>query len=300
MLPASAWNRIAPYVNRNLVYDPSGKVLQAQVLNSKPGSEFWRQQNVEFEAALSKDMPVIVVDDVFSPEALQLLLKFTHRSTGFHSHKHNGYMCSFWNSGFTPDLVMQAWVELQEALPSVLCKHALLKYWVYTYPDGSETTVSESRNGSGTTEGIGLHSDHAAVSVNCFLTPDDSITEAGTGGLSIYPKRPGQSSIFQINSQYEAHPTVSGHFNVKKSAASSLEAQELSNYARTLDQPMKVHHKQNRCVIFHSSLLHATAGVRSKPGLKNRRINLTFLGGLKGDTCPGVKKRSKQALSAIR
>jgi hypothetical protein len=48
-----------------------------------------------------------------------------------------------------------------------------------------------------------------------------------------------------------------------------------------------VPYKENRAVLFDSHLFHVSgAGLPGfKNGLKNRRINLTFLFGIKGETC---------------
>ena len=47
-----------------------------------------------------------------------------------------------------------------------------------------------------------------------------------------------------------------------------------------------VEFKQNRALLFDSHLFHVSGrGWGFKDGLKNRRINLTFLFGLKGEPC---------------
>lgn len=48
------------------------------------------------------------------------------------------------------------------------------------------------------------------------------------------------------------------------------------------NQPLVVPFRQNRCVVFNSSLSHSSdPELHFKPGYSNRRINLTFLYGQK-------------------
>jgi hypothetical protein len=41
----------------------------------------------------------------------------------------------------------------------------------------------------------------------------------------------------------------------------------------------RVPYRENRCVLFDSTLMHATDTFRFKPGYTNRRVNVTFLYG---------------------
>lgn len=49
--------------------------------------------------------------------------------------------------------------------------------------------------------------------------------------------------------------------------------------AREGKAPMRVPYRCNRAMIFDSSLIHESGGVRFRPGYANRRINLTLLFG---------------------
>jgi hypothetical protein len=42
-----------------------------------------------------------------------------------------------------------------------------------------------------------------------------------------------------------------------------------------------VPHRCNRAVIFNSDLIHRTDDIRFRPGYENRRINVTFLYGVR-------------------
>ena len=44
-------------------------------------------------------------------------------------------------------------------------------------------------------------------------------------------------------------------------------------------KPRRVPYKENRCVLFDSTLFHATDELHFKPGYSNRRVNVTLLYG---------------------
>jgi hypothetical protein len=56
-------------------------------------------------------------------------------------------------------------------------------------------------------------------------------------------------------------------------------------------------YRENRIVLFKSDLLHTTDHFTFKPGFKNRRINLTFLYGLRGqgDDPITLKQRTEES-----
>ncbi|CAE8641256.1 unnamed protein product, partial [Polarella glacialis] len=127
--------------------------------------------------------------DVFSPAALEKFRRYTERSTTFHDLKESGYMCSYWYDGYAPPMLAQAYLELQAALPEVLCKHRLTNAWAYKYdesPDHEDTSDKEQRPSNG----IGVHADEAAVNINCWLVPDSSLSDGDFGGMLVWPNRP--------------------------------------------------------------------------------------------------------------
>jgi hypothetical protein len=44
-------------------------------------------------------------------------------------------------------------------------------------------------------------------------------------------------------------------------------------------QPQRVPYRENRCVLFDSTLFHTTDEIHFKPGYCNRRVNVTLLFG---------------------
>lgn len=279
LLPADAAEQVLPFLERHIHLDPAGEALPT-ALSAPPGSEKWREAEQGY-----KKGQVLVVDDVFSQEALENLRLFSERSTVFHTWQPSGYLCGFWSDGFAPPLFAQVFAELQKALPSVLCNHRLVNAWAYKYDDQPDVTHPSN--------GTGIHTDGAAVNVNCWIVPDSSLADNQYGGMKVWRT----TGVDADGSNYNMPGTAL--FELADNGSFIVRYQEFEQMSSKIaqleqDKPVVVPYKQNRCVIFDSSLWHATNKVRSKPGFTNRRINLTFLAGVIGDTCKAVKKRSKQ------
>ncbi|CAE8675328.1 unnamed protein product, partial [Polarella glacialis] len=269
ILPADAVRDILPYFGRDLHLDPSGRAFEPgkHVLSAPPSSEKWRNYEVLEEN-------ILVVDDVFSPEALENFRRFTERSTVHHVLKGNGYLCGYWFDGYAPPLMAQAYSELQEAFPSFLCGHRLKNAWTYVYDE------YDSADPGRASDGIGMHADMAAVNINCWLVPGSSLSDEEHGGMLIWPKKPPiewDSSFYNTGNAYSFSVEQDGYFGV--TSVSNPNSSAFHEYAKNV-KPLRVAYKQNRCVIFDSALLHATNKVRFKKGFRNRRINLTFLAGI--------------------
>eukprot|EP00543_Licmophora_paradoxa_P019250 CAMPEP_0202460704 /NCGR_PEP_ID=MMETSP1360-20130828/45448_1 /ASSEMBLY_ACC=CAM_ASM_000848 /TAXON_ID=515479 /ORGANISM="Licmophora paradoxa, Strain CCMP2313" /LENGTH=158 /DNA_ID=CAMNT_0049082473 /DNA_START=6 /DNA_END=482 /DNA_ORIENTATION=- len=128
--------------------------------------------------------------------------------------------------------------------------HPLQFLWAYKYDSDNGSSSSSGGNG------INIHADAAAVNVNLWITPDEANLDSTSGGLVVYTVKPPEDWDFQYDE------------NVIKELLSP------SNYAN-----VTIPHRQNRAVIFESSLFHCTDRFRFKEGYENRRINLTLLYG---------------------
>ena len=113
-------------------------------------------------------------------------------------------------------------------------------------------------------EGITVHADDAAVNVNFWLTPDSANLSPGSGGLRIYTQLANETLSFEeINGQ------PPGEMREKLMRAG----------AKTIDVP----YKQNRMVMFDSSLYHETQPFQfSSERYDEKRINFTLLFGVRG------------------
>lgn len=189
---------------------------------------------------------MIVVDGFLDPLALSALRRFCLESTIWFELKGAGYLGAYFRDGFNDPLLLAIAEELTERMPAIFQGHALRMIWAYTY---EQSMV-----------GINPHADFARINVNFWITPDDANLDPETGGLLIYRRPAPDSWGFE---QYNGAP-----------------GEEIMRFlgddART---PIRVPHRQNRAVIFDSRLFHETDRLNFRPGIENRRINITMLFG---------------------
>ena len=115
--------------------------------------------------------------------------------------------------------------------------------------------------------GITAHADPAAVNVNFWIVPDEANLDPDRGGLVVSKREAPAEWDFQ---DYNNRPGV-------------LEA-----FMNESEQ-VRVPHRCNRMVMFNSNLVHKTDAFRFRPGLTNRRINVTMLfGDRRGSDAPAA------------
>ena len=106
--------------------------------------------------------------------------------------------------------------------------------------------------------GVRMHADPAAVNLNLWVTPEESIHHKPEyNGLDIWKLRRPEK---WLHKDYNANPSK------------SLKYINDNNII-----PVNVPYKYNRVTAFDSSYFHQSLPVRTKPGYHNRRINYTFL-----------------------
>ena len=130
LAPAEA-GALEPYYNRAYhvpEYDPLPRHLHPELDTAK----------IEREYATS-DPSVVVVDNVLSPECLQLLRDALAESTVWYETKmperFGGYVGAYLNDGLHAKVLLALAQELREALPGILGKHPLRHLWAYKYDD---------------------------------------------------------------------------------------------------------------------------------------------------------------------
>ena len=141
-----------------------------------------------------------------------------------------------------------------EAFPRIFRDHPLRYAWAYKYDDGGSFDDGQSR-------GIAVHGDEAAVNVNFWITPEDANLDKQSGGLVIHQVAAPLNWTFN-------------DYNDPKYKA-RLEAEVAHERHRAVVVP----YRENRMVMFNSSLFHETDKFRFRPGFRSRRINLTMLFG---------------------
>ena len=186
----------------------------------------------------------VVVDGLLSAQALEALRAYCLESTLWNDLK-GGFLGASLADGFAGRLLLHIAAELRAKLPRVLHDKPLRGLWAYKY-DSRYT-------------GIGVHADPAAVSLNFWLTPDAANLDAEAGGMLLYPA------------------TAPAHWSAQRFAPreDEIRAHLVAKGAKAI----KVPYRENRAVLFDSSLLHESDAFRFAEGYENRRINLTFVYG---------------------
>lgn len=231
---------------------------------------------------LSSHHGIAVIDNAFSPEALEELLAFCEESTIWHDDGPNdyvptaegeappasglvrGYLGAYLQEGFASGLLLQVAEEMRQRLPDVFQNHTLKQAWAYKY--------------NSTKAGINVHGDDAAINCNCWITPDEFNLDPESGGMVVYDKAVPQEWTF---SDFNSSPT---------------RIMEWLSSQRPRVRVVKVPHRQNRCVIFNSNLLHRTDHLNFKPGLRSRRINLTLLFGTRQASQPASQDSANHGM----
>jgi len=190
------------------------------------------------------------IDDFLTPEALTSLRKFCLDSTFWYDCDHpNGYLGAYLQDGFVSPLLLQIAEELSGGLPGIFSNHRLMQLWAYKY---------DSRM-----SGIDIHADFAAINVNFWITPSDSNEDPDSGGMVIWDvEAPLEWTMGEYNTYDPVQQNTIRKFLNDNSASRIV-----------------VPHRQNRCVVFNSNLLHRTDDISFKDNYPDRRINITMLFG---------------------
>lgn len=194
---------------------------------------------------LSNQPPVVAIDDFLSPEALASLRRYCEEATVWKLEAGEGYLGALLPQGFAPPVLLAIADQLRRAMPRVIGDFPLLQAWAFKYDQRLQ--------------GINMHADFAKVNVNFWITPDDACTDPSTGGMVVYDVPAPTSWTF-------------ADYNTNQAKMKAF----LETHGA---KPMRVPYRENRCVLFDSSLIHITDELHFKPGYTNRRINVTLLYG---------------------
>ena len=197
-------------------------------------------------AAQFDRLGAVFVDDLLTPQALDLLQRFLLESTIWHDFSHiERFVASYLEDGLACPLILQIADELRRAFPEILGEHRLSQAWAFK---GLQTRAA-----------VDVHADDAAVSVNFWVTPTEANLDPDSGGLAVCCAPPPDN--WQIEG-YEAD---------RKRIVIFLE--------QNAEKNLTVPYRQNRAVLFRSRLFHHSDRPRFRSGYGNQRINLTFLYG---------------------
>ena len=195
---------------------------------------------------LAEDARVAYLDDFLTPLALAALTAFVQESTIWFDFRHmSGHVAAYLETGLASPLLLQIAAEARATFPELLGPHPLKQIWAFK-------NVSRG-------DRIGLHVDDAAVSLNLWLTVDQGRDAAECGGLTIYRQRLAAGRDL---GSYEADG------DALRQALQESGAQALT-----------IAYRQNRAILFDSSLYHESTGTNFAHGYENHRVNVTMLFG---------------------
>jgi Flp pilus assembly protein TadD len=188
----------------------------------------------------------VAVDDLLTPQALDLLRRFLLESTIWHDFSHiESFVASYLEDGLACPLVLQIADELRRTFPAILGPHPLSQAWAF--------------KGLKPQAAVDVHADDAAVSVNFWVTPTQANLDPARGGLVVCLAPP------PADWEIKDYETDQGRI------VTFLE----QNAGNSLVTP----YRQNRAVLFRSRLFHHTDRPEFAPGYENHRTNLTLLYG---------------------
>ncbi len=241
MFQISSDDAIAPYFNR-LVVDAPEPVIQGGALN--PDLE---AQAIESAFQASR-LGFTLVDNLLNDAALAALQRYCLEPSIWFEMKFHSEVGSSLCNGFCCPLLLQIAGEIRTAFPSVLGEHLFATCWTYKYfQDESDGHV---------------HADNGAVSLNLWITPDESNLENDTGGLVLWDKA--------VPDEYF---DVTGEEMMQMSQALITEPDA---------EPGYVSYACNRAMMFRSNVLHKTHRLKFKDAYPHRRVSITFLYGKPG------------------
>ena len=222
-----------------LVFVPDSAALVGPLLN--PDLDI-----AQLERAYLESKPeVVTIDDFLSPATLQAIRNFCHEATIWKKEYPNGYLGATLKDGFASALILQISEELRTRFPAIFGPHLLEQAWAFKYDS--------------TMKGINVHADFAAVNVNFWITRQEACLDAERGGLVIWDTEAPKDWSFQ---------TYNGD-----------EAQIRRFLSLSGAKSIRVPYRENRCVIFNSTLFHETDRFTFNDAYEDRRINVTFLYG---------------------
>lgn len=188
---------------------------------------------------------MVVIDDFLTPQGLAELRRYSEEATVWKLYNPGGYTAGLLVRGFAPRVLLAIADELRRKMPTVINEYPLLQAWGFKYDQRMQ--------------GINMHADFAKVNVNFWITPQAACADDTTGGMVVYNHPVPKSWSFE---DYNINPP------------------KLKAYLKVHGaKPLRVPYRENRCVLFDSSLIHVTDELHFKPGFENRRVNITLLYG---------------------
>ena len=233
-------------------YNRPINILEAPKLK---GSSLGNDTNVSqiTENYFDHEFGLTYIDNFLNLSALKNLREFLLGSTiWFDNFQDGGYLGAYLNVGMASPLVLQIAEDLRKKFPKIFKNHSVKQIWAYKY----DSRASDKNN---PLSGIKVHADMAAINVNFWITPDSANLDSSSGGLVVHHTESPSDWL-----EYD--------YNVNRK---KIQKEIQKGHQRKTVVP----YKENRAVLFNSSLFHETDNINFKEGYENRRINVTILFG---------------------
>ena len=179
-------------------------------------------------------------------DTLVKLRRFLLESTIWHDFSHiDGQLAAYLENGLANPVLLQIAYEIKYLLPKIFKNLPLTQVWAFKGLHGNQ--------------GIDLHADSGAVSLNFWVTPDTANLEPGAGGIIIHDTPPPQD--WHLDNYHKDKKLIKDYLH------------------KTGSKKLSIPYRENRAIIFKSELFHASDIVNFKPGYQNHRINITMVFG---------------------
>ena len=106
-------------------------------------------------------------------------------------------------------------------------------------------------------DGVTPHADPGAINVNIWCTPDWCMLDKTKNGLIVYNVKPPED--WEWEDYNRDLPKIETYLEEKQAVG------------------RKIPYKYKRATVFDSRYFHETDSVSTKPGIGNKRINITFM-----------------------
>ena len=185
-------------------------------------------------------------DHFLTAGALVNLRRFLLESTIWYDFSHiEGQLASYLENGLANPLLLKIAYEIKNLLPKIFEDLPLTQVWAFKGLHGNQ--------------GIDLHADSGAVSLNFWVTPDAANLDPESGGIIIHEIPPPQN--WRLDNFHKDKKLIEEYLH------------------KTGGKTLSIPYRENRAVIFKSELFHQSDVVNFKSGYENHRINITMVFG---------------------
>lgn len=188
---------------------------------------------------------VVWFDGLLTDNAIDELRRYLLKSSIWHNdgQKGLGYLGAYETNGLRHPIMDKLVAEIEHCFYGALGSRKVSQLWCYKNVVGSV--------------GVGVHADFSNVNLNIWLTPTQFNLDHESGGLLVYHAKAPEGWAFEkYNGDHDAIRDI------------------VNGAERSI-----VTYRENRAMIFDSSLFHASNGVKFENTYQAGRINLTFLFG---------------------